>query len=103
MTRDKDTILPEVADDVVYRRVSEGAVLLSTGEEVYYGLNETGARAWRALDAVETFGELCSRIEETFPSVDRGAIADDLAALLDDLERHGLLVGPRAAAGREDG
>lgn len=103
MTRRAGTTLPDAADDVVYSRVSEGAVLLSTEEEVYYGLNETGARAWEALDDVGTFGELCSRLEEAFPSVDPGVIADDLAALLDDLERHGLLVASRAAAGREDG
>lgn len=100
MTSDPSSDLPEAADGVVYSRISEGAVLLSTEDEVYYGLNETGARAWEALREVDTFGDLCSLLSETFPDADRSVIESDVSELLDELERLGLLVTP---AGGEDG
>lgn len=95
--------LPEAADGVVYSRISEGAVLLSTDDEVYYGLNETGARAWEALREVETFGELCSVLTDAFPEADRSVIESDVSDLLAELERLGLLVTPAKAGGGGDG
>lgn len=103
MTSETPTDLPEAADGVVYSRISEGAVLLSTEEEVYYGLNETGARAWEALREVDTFGDLCSLLSEAFPEADRSVIEDDVSDLLDELERLGLVVSSGGSGGDEAG
>lgn len=92
MDRDPSRAAPCRAESVVYNRVSEGAVLLSTEEEVYYGLNETGARAWETLDEAETVGDLVRVLEERYPEVDSEVLRADLEELLDDLRRHGLVV-----------
>ncbi len=85
---------PRRAEGVVSSSVSEGAVLLSTEEEIYYGLNETGARAWERLNEAETVGDLLRDLEERYPEVDSDVLRADLEDLLDDLRRHGLVVDP---------
>lgn len=91
---DPETSLPRPADGVVYSRVSEGGVLLATEEEVYYGLNEAGARAWEGLREAGTVGELCSRLRDAYPDVDPATLRADVEELLEDLVRQGLLVEP---------
>lgn len=94
--------LPEITDDVVYSRVSEGGVLLSTETEVYYGLNETGARIWESLASCETMDGLCRRLESEYPEVDPATLRRDVEELLEDLTDHGLLVR-RPNGGRHEG
>ena len=53
-------MLPVAGRQVVYKAVADGAVLLHTETEVYYGLNRVGARVWELLrqDVTELFDEL---------------------------------------------
>ena len=84
--------LPNKNPDVVFRRVSEGAVLLSTTDEVYFGLNEVGAFIWEQLDAgLENTAALGDALAREYPDVDASTIEADMHELLDELLRVGLL------------
>jgi hypothetical protein len=73
--------------------VEQGAVLLSTAEEVYYGLNSVGARVWKLLPPLHrNLEELCSVLALEYPDVDAEELRADVAALLDDLVRSRLVV-----------
>ena len=41
--------LPVATAHVVYGPLSDGAVLFSTKDEVYFGLNQVGAQVWELL------------------------------------------------------
>lgn len=85
--------LPAPHPAVICRPVSDGAVLLHTKDEVYYGLNTVGLLIWEGLPPVrETLTELCQDLSERFPEVPVEEIAADVRELLDELERHGLVL-----------
>jgi hypothetical protein len=84
--------LPVKNPNIVFRRVSEGAVLLSTEDEVYFGLNEVGAEIWDLLTPeVETFDDLRDALARKYPDVDVGQIGADLKEILDELLKAGML------------
>lgn len=85
---------PTPGDHVVFQRVSDGAVLLSTDDEVYYGLNEVGARVWQGLAGGEDVDSICEALADRYSEVDEATIRADVFELLDDLEREGLLSRP---------
>ena len=90
-------LLPTPNCDVVYKRVMDGAVLLSTTDEVYYGLNAVGALVWEQLPPTLTrLDELCARLAGQYPDVAAETIRADVVELLEDLLAHGLV---RAADG----
>ena len=92
--------LPHPSPSVVCCEVEEGAVLLSTTDEVYYGLNAVGLRVWQLLPPVSrTLDELCEAIIRVYPDVDPELLRSDCEALLEDLLQS-KLVGP-ATASRE--
>lgn len=91
MTEEIVDVLPEAGQDVVFSRVSDGAVLLSTGAEVYYGLNETGARIWEHLEGCDTLEELCRALQEDYPDADPEVLRSDVEEILADLDDRGLL------------
>jgi len=85
-------VLPIPHPAVVYRAVSDGAVLLSTADEVYYGLNAVGARVWELLPPVSrTVEELCATVAAGYPETEAATIRADVLELLQTLEAHGLL------------
>jgi coenzyme PQQ synthesis protein D (PqqD) len=85
-------LLPHPKPNVIYRSVAEGAVLLSTTEEVYYGLNAVGAHIWERLPPVlRAFDDLCASVSKLYPEVDPDTIRADTQELLDDLLTHGLV------------
>lgn len=88
---DTVTCLPNAAPAVVFTRVREGAVLLSTEDEVYYGLNEVGAAIWESLDREETLDGLCARLEERYPGVEPERIREDAEDLIRRLSDLGLV------------
>ena len=45
----EDEVLPMTNPQVVFCAVEDGAVLLSTADEVYFGLNEVGTRIWELI------------------------------------------------------
>lgn len=88
--------LPEPKPDVIYRRTGDGAVLLSTKDEVYYGLNAVGAHIWERLPPVLAgLDELCAALRGLYPGVDGLAIRADAEELLQELSAHGLVYSPQ--------
>lgn len=83
--------LPSRAPDVVFNRIEDGAVLLSTREEIYYGLNCVGARVWELLPECPTLEALCDRLEQLYPDAGPEMIRADLCELIGELTRNGLL------------
>lgn len=85
-------MLPSPARDVIYREMSEGAVLFHTVDEVYYGLNEVGRQVWSLLPPVcTTLEEVCAEVQRRYPEVDPEIIRADVREMLDELVDFGLL------------
>ena len=92
--------LPHPSPDVVYRAVADGAVLLSTKRELYFGLNAVGACVWERLPPVFTdLDELCADIGRLHPEVHPTTIRADVQQLLGDLLEHGLVAARELALG----
>lgn len=86
-------MLPVANPKVIYKALSEGAVLLSTTDEVYFGLNEVGARVWEHLPPVlDTLDELCAEIGAAYPDTDPATIRADVSELLSELAEYGLVI-----------
>lgn len=85
-------MLPVPNPKVLFKSMSDGAVLFSTDNEVYFGLNSVGARVWELLPPVcATFDELCTRLAAEYPEVARNIIETDVKELLSDLSSHNLV------------
>lgn len=78
----------------MFKAVPEGAVLFSTTDEVYFGLNDVGARIWASLPpATRTLDELTAAIAREYPDATETQIRADVTELLAELEAHGLVTG----------
>lgn len=87
--------LPAPNPDVIYKAVEDGAVLLSTADEVYYGLNAVGSYIWEHLPPVlHSFEELVALLSALYPDAPAEVIRADVRELLDDLLTQGLLLSP---------
>lgn len=93
------TPLPKVRPDVIVQSVPEGAVLLATRDEIYFGLNEVGAEIWTLLaggaDSLEALG---AHLGARYPDVPQPMLRADVLELLEDLAAAGLVEGVRKAA-----
>ena len=99
---DGDRMLPVANPKVIFKALSDGAVLFSTEDEVYFGLNEVGALVWQYLPPkLATMDELCAAIAERYPEVDPGVIRQDVTELISELASH-RLVFPRNAEQNDD-
>lgn len=88
----RPSALPEPHPDVLCRPVSEGAVLLHTTDEIYFGLNEVGLLIWELLPpASRTTEEVVEKLAHRFPEVDPAEIRTDVLELLQGLEENGLV------------
>jgi hypothetical protein len=87
-------MLPTVNPSVVFRSLSEGAVLFSAKDEVYFGLNAVGARVWELLKSHTDFDTLCAALAAEYPDAPLEMIRADVRELLQELTEHGL-VHPR--------
>jgi hypothetical protein len=86
-------MLPVANPKVIYRALSDGAVLFSTEDEVYFGLNAVGARVWELLPPVSsTLDELCAALAAQYPDVDPNVIRSDVVELIEELRSHRLVV-----------
>lgn len=75
---------------VHYSKVGDEAVLLNMHDGIYYGLDPVGTRVWELLTAGRTEEQVCDAIVDEY-DVDRVTATADLAALLSELLRRGLL------------
>jgi hypothetical protein len=85
-------MLPVPKNDVIFRRLADGAVVYHCTEEVYFGLNEGGARIWELLSpASSSLDDLVARIARDNPEVDSATIKRDAEAMIASFERFGLV------------
>lgn len=92
-------MLPQAGPGVLFQSLPDGAVLLDTGSEVYFGLNPVGARIWQLLPpASRTLDELCAALAAHYPGVETARLQADVAALLDQLAFEGLVIPVEALA-----
>ena len=85
--------LPRPSPSAIFKQLSEGGVLLSTSDEVYFGMNPVGARIWSLLPPVtRTFGELCAQLEHLYPDVAPAQLRADAQQFLESLAASGLVI-----------
>jgi hypothetical protein len=85
-------MLPVPKDDVIFRRLADGAVVYHCSEEVYVGLNAGGARVWELLPPVSrSLDELVEHIARENPDTDAVTIRRDAEAVIASFERFGLV------------
>jgi hypothetical protein len=85
-------MLPRPSGGVIFKEMPEGGVLLHTEQEVYFGLNEVGAKVWSRLGSYESFEALCDSVHAEYQDVARDVLDVDVRELLDQLAGFGLLV-----------
>lgn len=85
-------MLPTRNPKVIFKALATGAVLYSTEEEVYFGLNPVGVRVWELLPPAQQRLEDVSRIiAADYPDVPEEVIRADIADLLEELTKLGLV------------
>ena len=88
-----DYPLPHPSPSAIFKELDEGGVLLSTTDEVYFGVNPVGSRIWSLLPpASRTFGELCATLEAQYPDAGSERIRADVQEFLESLIASGLVV-----------
>ena len=89
----EDTMQLNPSTEVIFREVEDGAVLLSTRDEVYFGLNRVGARVWELLSSpTHELEDLCRVLAEEYPGVGIEMLEADVSELLERLRDLGLVV-----------
>ena len=87
------TRLPTPDPQVIHRSLPDGAVLFSTADEVYFGLNTVASRVWELLPPVTTtLGQLCEVLQREHPDVPPSTIRADVEELLEQLHANALTV-----------
>jgi len=88
-------MLPRPHPAVVYRSVTDGAVLLQMEDEVYFGLNPVGAAIWELLPpACSQLDDLCAHLLQKYPDIDPEVLRQDVVELLAQLQESQLVVAP---------
>lgn len=86
--------LPAATPSVIFQKLEDGAVLFAPETEIYFGLNEVGARIWQNLPPVlRSIEELCAHLSAAYPEVAAETIRSDVIELLDQLVSEGLARG----------
>ena len=92
-------MLPTPVSSVIFQRIEDGAVLFAPATEVYFGLNEVGARVWQLLPpATGSLDELCAKLGHEYPDVAAATIRQDVEELLGQLTAEGLVAAPAAGS-----
>ena len=94
-------MLPTRNPKVIFKALATGAVLYSTEEEVYFGLNPVGVRVWELLPpAHQSLDEIVRVIASEYSGVGEDVIRADVSELIDELIKLGLLLPASAPAQR---
>ena len=84
--------LPRPLPSVVYRPVSDGAVLLSMRDETYFGLNAAGRKVWEMLASDDvTSDSVVAALAEAYPDVARETLHADFLEIIAQLREHRLV------------
>jgi hypothetical protein len=79
-----------VPDDVLMREVRGEALLLNLKTEIFLSLDAVGASMWKQLTGASSIQTAYEALLDEF-DVDPDTLKHDLAALIDDLLRQGLI------------
>ncbi len=79
-----------VATDVVSRGVRDETVLLNLESEEYFGLDPIGTRMWQVIEETGDPEEVIRRLLGAY-DVEESVLRQDLADLIERLEKAGLL------------
>ena len=86
-------MLPRPHPGVLFKPVSDGAVLLHVEEEIYFGLNDVGTRIWQLLPPTcADLDDLCARLSQAYTDVAPEVLRADVLELLGQLEENQLVV-----------
>lgn len=86
---------PRPSPDVVFQELDGELVLVHLRTNRIYSLNETGARLWALLSSGHAVAGICEELEREF-EVDPVSLKREVAELLADLTREGLVIDPDA-------
>jgi hypothetical protein len=79
-----------VSDEVVFKPVGEEMVLLDFQSGMYYGLDPVGVRIWQLIAAQRPLGDIVETLLAEY-DVTRAELERDVDALVEELERRGLV------------
>ena len=84
-----------ISQDVVHRVVDGETIVLNLESGTYFGLNATGTRVWRLIEAGATRAQMIERISTEFEHP-IGAVQTDVDELLTALQSKGLVTAAPA-------
>ncbi|HEU6453008.1 MAG TPA: PqqD family protein [Gemmatimonadaceae bacterium] len=85
-------MLPVPREDVIFRRLDDGAVVYHCTDEVYFGLNAAGARVWELLPpASHSLDDLVASIARENPDADAATVRRDAEAMIASFQRFNLV------------
>ena len=84
------TNIPSVNPRIVTQPMAGGAMLMDTASGDCFELNHLGSEIWSALCDGRSAADIIDNLVERY-SADRATIASDVAALIEDLTRSGML------------
>jgi hypothetical protein len=82
---------PQLHPDVVWRRVGDEAVLVNLKTNRIYSLNHTGARFWELISGGHNREAAEATLIEEF-DVEEGELRNEVAAVLEQLAKEGLIL-----------
>ncbi len=86
-------MLPTRNPKIIFKALATGAVLYSPQDEVYFGLNPVGVRVWELLPPLNTsLDQVCRTLEGEYPDAPGEMIRADVAELLEELGKLGLVL-----------
>ena len=81
----------QVTPDVLFQTVANEAVLLNLNDSHYYGLDDVAMRIWQLLMEHGDIGAVVVQMLQEYV-VDEATLRRDLAALVEEMERRGLII-----------
>ncbi|HEV8565159.1 MAG TPA: PqqD family protein [Actinomycetota bacterium] len=78
------------ADQVLWRRTGDGALLANPAEDGFERLSPTGAAVWELLGSPTTVAQVVAELAEVFEAP-RGTIASDVSEIIEQFVGRGLV------------
>lgn len=80
----------KISDDVLFQEIDNEYVLLNMKTELYFGLNDIGAKVWQLISQDSATDTLIEKILLEY-DVAPDTVASDIAQLLDELNKEELI------------